>query len=418
MKITRIGKNHHLVIKNVDYLSPELQTYNNIKLTKFLDSSKDLELLISDNLSFEELGGIIAGMHGLQGSNYYAFFELELFNLEKNQNQLNQNLDFLSKISKDNVINNDSYLYHYKKYFGNQTNKNYLTLVLADRELVSFEFFFKQTPFQASSKNYDELKDNLLNKKLANFSLNFDKNKMFQNARDSFWLGNKLVLKLLENNLAFFEFGYEKSEFIEITNSHDAYEELFTRIELATISPEMLSIFEWRLNINEIRYESEEYIEDSKTSDDNQSKNKEEKDLSQEKNYWKNNVFFNFDSLTEEEKIMLQNLPKEEIEKIFNQNNFDPESFEKIKENFLNQFITMLNDLKLSDDKVKELLEEFVDEFKKNSIPGMNNFQISDSEKEIFLTEVFEMYKNYKNNKSFRDDGNQESNNFNDDDIN
>lgn len=418
MKITRIGKNHHLVIKNVDYLSPELQTYNNIKLTKFLDSSKDLELLISDNLSFEELGGIIAGMHGLQGSNYYAFFELELFNLEKNQNQLNQNLDFLSKISKDNVINNDSYLYHYKKYFGNQTNKNYLTLVLADRELVSFEFFFKQTPFQASSKNYDELKDNLLNKKLANFSLNFDKNKMFQNARDSFWLGNKLVLKLLENNLAFFEFGYEKPEFIEITNSHDAYEELFTRIELATISPEMLSIFEWRLNINEIRYESEEYIEDSKTSDDNQSKNKEEKDSSQEKNYWKNNVFFNFDSLTEEEKIMLQNLPKEEIEKIFNQNNFDPESFEKIKENFLNQFITMLNDLKLSDDKVKELLEEFVDEFKKNSIPGMNNFQISDSEKEIFLTEVFEMYKNYKNNKSFRDDGNQESNNFNDDDIN
>lgn len=418
MKITRIGKNHHLVIKNVDYLSPELQTYNNIKLTKFLDSSKDLELLISDNLSFEELGGIIAGMHGLQGSNYYAFFELELFNLEKNQNQLNQNLDFLSKISKDNVINNDSYLYHYKKYFGNQTNKNYLTLVLADRGLVSFEFFFKQTPFQASSKNYDELKDNLLNKKLANFSLNFDKNKMFQNARDSFWLGNKLVLKLLENNLAFFEFGYEKPEFIEITNSHDAYEELFTRIELATISPEMLSIFEWRLNINEIRYESEEYIEDSKTSDDNQSKNKEEKDSSQEKNYWKNNVFFNFDSLTEEEKIMLQNLPKEEIEKIFNQNNFDPESFEKIKENFLNQFITMLNDLKLSDDKVKELLEEFVDEFKKNSIPGMNNFQISDSEKEIFLTEVFEMYKNYKNNKSFRDDGNQESNNFNDDDIN
>ncbi|SYV89981.1 Uncharacterised protein [Metamycoplasma alkalescens] len=115
---------------------------------------------------------------------------------------------------------------------------------------------------------------------------------------------------------------------------------------------------------------------------------------------------------------MLQNLPKEEIEKIFNQNNFDPESFEKIKENFLNQFITMLNDLKLSDDKVKELLEEFVDEFKKNSIPGMNNFQISDSEKEIFLTEVFEMYKNYKNNKSFRDAGNQESNNFNDDDIN
>ncbi|SYV89983.1 Uncharacterised protein, partial [Metamycoplasma alkalescens] len=187
MKITRIGKNHHLVIKNVDYLSPELQTYNNIKLTKFLDSSKDLELLISDNLSFEELGGIIAGMHGLQGGNYYAFFELELFNLEKNQNQLNQNLDFLSKISKDTVINNDSYLYHYKKYFGNQTNKNYLTLVLADRGLVSFEFFFKQTPFQASSKNYDDLKDNLLNKKLANFSLNFDKNKMFQNARDSFW---------------------------------------------------------------------------------------------------------------------------------------------------------------------------------------------------------------------------------------
>ncbi|PYF43144.1 hypothetical protein [Metamycoplasma alkalescens] len=418
MKITRIGKNHHLVIKNVDYLSPELQTYNNIKLTKFLDSSKDLELLISDNLSFEELGGIIAGMHGLQGGNYYAFFELELFNLEKNQNQLNQNLDFLSKISKDTVINNDSYLYHYKKYFGNQTNKNYLTLVLADRGLVSFEFFFKQTPFQASSKNYDDLKDNLLNKKLANFSLNFDKNKMFQNARDSFWLGNKLVLKLLENNFAFFEFEYEKPEFIKITNSHDAYEELFTRIELATISPEMLSIFEWRLNINEIRYESEEYIEDSKTSDDNQSKNKEEKDSSQEKNYWKNNVFFNFDSLTEEEKIMLQNLPKEEIEKIFNQNNFDPESFEKIKENFLNQFITMLNDLKLSDDKVKELLEEFVDEFKKNSIPGMNNFQISDSEKEIFLTEVFEMYKNYKNNKSFRDAGNQESNNFNDDDIN
>ncbi|SYV89982.1 Uncharacterised protein, partial [Metamycoplasma alkalescens] len=40
------------------------------------------------------------------------------------------------------------------------------------------------------------------------------------------------------------------------------------------------------MNINEIRYESEEYIEDSKTSDDNQSKNKEEKDSSQEKNYW------------------------------------------------------------------------------------------------------------------------------------
>ncbi|WP_330463679.1 hypothetical protein [Metamycoplasma gateae] len=411
MKIKRIGNNYNLTVKNVDVASPILKEFN-INLVKFIELKKEKELntVVSDNLTFEELGGFIMGIFGEQDSNYYSFFDFELHNNEINEkNNVNyETKQYLeTRFLKNQIISNDDYLFNNEKYFGNQQTKNYLTIILSDFSILSFEVNLIKSTDKSMFKEKQKFDKSFL-KNLKDYKFDINKVKMYENLNANSKQGYEISRILSKTNFAYFEL--ENTKPYLTTEYHDKFlvERIMSKPELSTVPLEIRSPYEWRTTIFQGFEEMEipadfssfqqEKIEPSSVGsliDDVSFKSTDE-----EKEFFKKIA----DATTIEDLQSFQN----------------SEAFLSMRNKFIYEFARMLLNMNIEDgeERVREILEDFVLEMNNgNFATGLEALPIEESEKEVFITDILEAYKDLKYNGG-KNEHKINTKKYNDDDIN
>ncbi|PZW01448.1 hypothetical protein [Metamycoplasma auris] len=404
MKLTRIGINYVIEIKNIDFLSPSLQKkgYEN---TKFIeDNGKKLELVISDNLSFEELSGAIVGMHGLVGFKYYSMFESQE-HIEHNKNSSYDDFVFYD-------IND--FLYKDIGRLAKTKEKVYLTVILSDYSLLSFELIFKQTVIQPKKGEYNIEFWKIRNKFQAFTINNINLKKLALNQKQTVICASDLIPMLFAKGQFHFRLPVEEVEF-DLKDSIMSYNSLATRQELQTASRTLGAIYEWRESFNDPMWI--QFMKHDFNDTDLDEEFASDQDFDEYEKYLNDKQSTNdlkYNQGTQKNK-------KSEVEieglKLPNENlNFD--DLLKIKSDFLNQLIKMINDLHLDDDEVRHMLEEFISDLGQHQFDGMKPFNVTKEEKESFINEVFAKYKELKNGSQQEKKNSNTSNDSNLDDIN
>ncbi|ENY68715.1 Hypothetical protein MAU_5130 [Metamycoplasma auris 15026] len=408
MKLTRIGTNYVIQIKNTETLSPSIEE-KGINSVKFIeDNGKKLELVISDNLSYEELAGAIAGMHGIVGYKYFAMFENEQ-HIAKNKLKDYNDFEFYD-------IN--SFLFEDIARVVKAKEKIYLTIILSDFSLTTFELAFKKTAIQPNNGSGGAEFWKVRNK-FQGFSVtNIDTQKQIQNQKETFQAATFLSIALMNKNQYYFPLPLKKPEF-EYEDSIMAYNALSSRQELQTATKALGAIYEWRKSFNDpdwLSYLTLDMnsldIDDAFDTDmlndadefDEYKKYLENKkvieDLREIEQKQRNKHFVDDEEL---------NIPSEP---------FSFEDIKKIKSEFLGQLTKMISDLNLDENEVRKMLEDFTFDVGNPASDKNNSFNITKEEKESFINEVLEKYKELQQDVMNPKKTSKNSNDSNHDEIN
>ncbi|WP_045434195.1 hypothetical protein [Metamycoplasma canadense] len=111
-------------------------------------------------------------------------------------------------------------------------------------------------------------------------------------------------------------------------------------------------------------------------------------------------------------------MTKEELEKIIKEGGNVEEILEAQNE-FFSQFFQSLKDLNYDDQKIKEILTEFVDQIQNSPFMNFQNFVISEQDKKQILDEILRSYEEFKKANNSKNFANNSTNNLEfEDDIN
>ncbi|MGX9339516.1 hypothetical protein ACWXVO_02150 [Mycoplasma sp. 1890] len=410
MKVTRIGQNYILKVNNINKLSPFFNE-TNVKLVDFLGEDQPLELIISDNLTFEELGRLILSFYGYNKNPYYPIFDTSEFD-EKELREIT----FETRAQKGLIANVDDFLFKKIEYLDKKSN--YFTAILSDFSVVSFEFTLKKGIKYAGVSLAERfsamLKQNT--DAVLKHSLKFNKTNRVENSKNTSVFGMQLAKSLYDNNYVYAFHNSLVPSFGEVSATTEFFDfGLLSRLELSTISKEISSIFEWRSK-DKIYQSYFEYIAPSLNDHDLLNMGSignffGSKELSEsEHNDVKKiqEILSNPEKYAESEKEMIEKVKNGDLDLPFDTSKI--QTRDDLRYAFIESFVEPLIDMGIDETEIVQTLKEFVAQVKQGTfVPGVPAMNITDFEDESFIRTVLEIYREKKSGREKTRDQEQET---------